>query len=181
MDRIETDKLYLRRFIHDDWKDLYEYLSDEAVVRYEPYEVFTPEECKYEAASRSKKDAFRAVCLKDNDKLIGNIYFEKQEFDTWELGYVFNKSYQKKGYAAESAKAVMDYAFRNLNARRIIAKCNPENTASWKLLERLNMRREGHLKQNIYFKTDENGNPIWVDTYEYAILFQEWNSLNNDI
>jgi hypothetical protein len=77
MDRIETERLYLRRFLHFDWKDLYEYLSDEAVVRYEPYEVFTPEECKYEAASRSKKDDFWAVCLKDNDKLIGNIYFEK--------------------------------------------------------------------------------------------------------
>lgn len=48
----------------------------------------------------------------------------------------------------------------NLNVRRIIAMCNPENTPSWKLMERLQMRRKGILLKNIYFKTDKNGNPI---------------------
>ena len=51
--------------------------------------------------------------------------------------------------------------------------CNPVNTTSWRLLERLGMRREGHLIQNIYFKKDENGEPIWSDTFEYAILKNE--------
>ena len=37
------------------------------------------------------------------------------------------------------------------------------------------MRREGHLLQNVYFKTDEQGNPIWMDTYLYGILKDEWN------
>jgi RimJ/RimL family protein N-acetyltransferase len=41
-------------------------------------------------------------------------------------------------------------------------------------MERLNMRREGHLLKNIFFKRDEEGNPIWNDTYEYAILAEEW-------
>jgi hypothetical protein len=36
------------------------------------------------------------------------------------------------------------------------------------------MRREGHLIKNIYFKRDEHGEPIWNDTYEYAILAEEW-------
>ena len=52
--------------------------------------------------------------------------------------------------------------------------CNPKNERSWKLLERLHMRREGLLLQNIYFETDRNGAPIWLDTYEYAILKEEW-------
>lgn len=52
--------------------------------------------------------------------------------------------------------------------------CNPENTALWKLLERLNMRREGHLQKNIFFKYDEKRKPIWNDTYEYAVLSDEW-------
>ncbi|MDZ5034798.1 N-acetyltransferase, partial [Clostridium perfringens] len=50
----------------------------------------------------------------------------------------------------------------------------PKNEHSWKLLERLHMRREGLLLKNIYFKTDINGEPIWLDTYEYAILKKEW-------
>ncbi|HEX3027681.1 MAG TPA: GNAT family N-acetyltransferase, partial [Clostridia bacterium] len=90
---IETQRLTVRRFTAGDWKDLYEYLSDPKVVIFEPYEVFSEDECKREAARRSGDDAFWAVCLKQNQKLIGNIYLVKQDFDTWELGYVFNSSY----------------------------------------------------------------------------------------
>lgn len=178
---IETNRLIIRRFTPGDWSDLYEYLSDPNVVLYEPYEVSSQEACKNEAINRSKRDDFFAVCLKQNNKLIGNIYFSKQDFDTYELGYVFNANYQGHGYATEAAGSVMDYAFKNLNARRVVAFCSPKNTKSWRLLERLSMRREGHLKQNIYFKTDKSNNPIWLDTYEYAILSSEWKKFEINI
>lgn len=174
MQQLETERLIIRRFKEEDWEDLYEYLSDEEVVRYEPYQVFTIEKAQKEAKCRAESPAFFAVCLKENNKLIGNIYFAKQEFKTWEIGYVFNRHYQKKGYATEAAKAIIDYGFNIRRARRIVAMCNPINTASWRLLERLGMRREGHLRQNIYFKKDNEGNPIWSDTYEYAILKDEY-------
>jgi hypothetical protein len=32
------------------------------------------------------------------------------------------------------------------------------------------MKREGKLRKNIYFRKDDNGNPIWLDTYEYGLL-----------
>lgn len=130
MYEIVTERLLMRRFMADDWKDLYEYLSDEKVVKYEPYNVFTEVDCKQEAIKRSNNEAYWAICLKNNNKLVGNIYFEKQDFQTW------------------------------------------------RLLERLKMRREGVLKKNIYFKTDEDNNPIWADTYEYAILSDEWSFLD---
>lgn len=174
MDKLNTERLIIRRFKENDWQDLYEYLSDDEVVKFEPYEAFSLEQAKEEANYRITDDAFYAVCLKSSGKLIGNLYFCKGDFDTFELGYVFNKKYQKLGYAAESAKALLDYAFANLCVRRVVAKCNPINTSSWKLLERLKLRREGHLLKNIYFKKDMNNNPIWQDTYEYAILLEEW-------
>ncbi|MBZ9637347.1 GNAT family N-acetyltransferase [Clostridium sp. FP1] len=170
---LETERLILRKFSCDDWKDLYEYLSQETVVKYEPYEVYSKDACKKEAIYRSQQDAFWAVCLKENNKLIGNIYFQEQEpeaFLTWEIGYVFNPIYYGQGYATEACREILDYGFQQLNARRIVAMCNPENIASWKLLERLNMRREGHLRKNIFFKCDEKREPIWSDTYEYAVL-----------
>ena len=171
---METNRLLLRRFTPDDWKDLFEYLSQDSVVKYEPYDVFTEESSKQEAVKRSKDKNFWAVCLKDSGKLIGNIYLAAQDFDTWELGYVFNADYQGNGYATEAARAMVDYVFKNHNARRVIAMCNPLNEPSWKLLERLGMRREGHLLQNIYFKKDANGCPLWSDTFEYGILAAEW-------
>jgi len=161
--------------------DLYEYLSQEEVVKYEPYDVFTEMQCKKEAAIRARSEAFLAVCLKDRCKLIGNIYFARQEpkeFATWELGYVFNPEFYGKGYATEGCRAVIDYGFRYLKVRRVVAMCNPDNISSWRLLERLNMRREGHLLKNIYFKVNKNGEPLWSDTYEYAILAEEWNCYN---
>ena len=174
---LETERLILRRFRAGDWRDLHEYLSDEAVVRFEPYGVFTEEESRREAARRAGDECFWAVCLKENGKLIGNLYFARQdpvELETWELGYVFNAKYQGKGYATEAARALVGDSFRAQNARRVIAMCNPLNERSWRLLERLGMRREGHLRQNIWFKKNTAGQPIWVDTYEYAILASEW-------
>lgn len=182
---LNTDRLVLRRFNKDDWRDLYEYLSDAAVVRHEPYGVFTEEECKQAASSRANQEFFWAVCLKetgkecgkDAGKLIGNLYFQQQnppEFMCWSLGYVFNPRYHGKGYATESCRAIMEYGFQEMHVRRIAAMCNPENTPSWRLLERLGMRREGHLIKHKFFKRDAQDNPLWTDTFLYAILAEEW-------
>lgn len=176
MKELKTKRLIIRRFQESDWEDLYEYLADEAVVYYEPYEVFSREKCQEEARIRSVSKAFWAVCLKANGKMIGNLYFERGKYDTWEIGYVFNLQYQGQGYAAEAAKALLDEGFQNWGVRRVVAMCNPGNQQSWKLMERLGMRREGLLVKNIFFKSDEHGKPIWQDTYEYGILKEEWNS-----
>ncbi|HEX9061076.1 MAG TPA: GNAT family N-acetyltransferase [Clostridia bacterium] len=176
--QFETDRLIIRRFCCDDWKDLYEYLSQEKVVKYEPYDAYyTEKACKQEAINRSQNDAFWAVCLKESNKLIGNIYFQQQEpeeFLTWEIGYVFNPQYYGRGYATEACKRILQFGFEQVGAHRIIARCNPENTASWKLLERLSMRREGYYKKPVYFKKSPEGRPMWNDAYEYAILEEEW-------
>jgi RimJ/RimL family protein N-acetyltransferase/uncharacterized glyoxalase superfamily protein PhnB len=170
----ETARLVIRRFRPDDWRDLYEYLSQPETVYYEPYDPFSPEQAKQEAVRRSTDENFYAVCLKESGKVIGNIYFAKQEFDTWEIGFVFNATFLGKGYATEAANALIDKAFADCGAHRIFARCNPENERPWKLLERLRFRREGHLTRNIFFKRDSAGNPLWQDTYMYGILDSEW-------
>jgi ribosomal-protein-alanine N-acetyltransferase len=174
---LETERLILRKFLEEDWKDLYEYLSKENVVKFEPYDIYNEDKCKEEAINRSQNEAFWAVCLKENNKLIGNMYFKQQEpkqFMTWEIGYVFNPLYYGKGYATEASKRILNYGFEQMDVRRIIAKCNPKNSASWKLLERLSMRLEGHFKKPVYFKKTIDGNAIWHDCYQYAMLEEEW-------
>lgn len=177
MSILETDRLIIRKFNYDDWKDLYEYLSQETVVKYEPYDVFSEEACKQEAINRSKNNAFGAVCLKENNKLIGNLFFQQQEpkeFLTWEIGYVFNPAYYRKGYATEACKRILRYGFEEIGAHRIIGMCNPENIASCKLLERLSMRREGYYKKPAFFRKTHDGKPIWHDAYQYSILEEEF-------
>ena len=173
MDNLKTERLTIRNFKETDGQDLYEYLSDAEVVKFEPYKPFSKGSSYAEAKRRARDEDFLAVYL-HNGKLIGNLYFAKGEFDTWEVGYVFNKNYWGKGYATESLKAIIKYAFSTLSTWRIIAMCDPQNINSWRLLERVGMRREGTLLQNVYFFVDENNVPIWKDTYEYAILKTEF-------
>lgn len=177
MINLESERLILRKFTCEDWQDLYEYLSKEEVVMYEPYDIFSIEEAKKEAQNRSENDAFLAVCLKENNKLIGNLYFQQQEpkeFMTWEIGYVFNPAFYGKGYATEACRRILEHAFEELHIHRIIGRCNPENAASWRLMERLSMRREGHYKKPAFFKRTSEGEPIWHDAFEYSIIEEEY-------
>ncbi|WP_193726844.1 GNAT family N-acetyltransferase [Paenibacillus guangzhouensis] len=173
---IESKRLVVRQFKPEDWRDLHEYLSQESVLEYEPGTVSNEEECKSIAKERSKDNLFFAVCLKDTNKMIGHIYFsqkEPREFLTWMIGYIFNPSYYGQGYATEACRRILKYGFEELGAHRVIALCNPENIASWRLLERLSMRREGIFMKEVFFKTTGNGQPVWQDTYQYAILKEE--------
>lgn len=176
---IETERLILRNFKAEDADDLYDYLKNPEVVKYEPYEPYTREACTQEAINRSQNPNFIAICLKSTGQVIGNLYFApdgEEDWLTYELGYVFNLRYQKQGYATEAATALLNHAFSSMGVRRVIIMCNPENSNSWHLAERLHMRRESHLVQNIYFNKDADGNPIWQDTYQYALLAHEWPS-----
>ncbi len=171
---METERLLIRRFLPEDGEGLFAYLSREDVVKYEPYGVFTREQAEAEAVRRSEDANFWAVCLKSNGLLIGNIYLAPGEFETWELGFVFHDEFHGQGYATEAARALLGELFSSGKAHRVVAMCNPENRSSWRLLERLGMRREGVLHKNVWFVKDRDGLPVWQDTFEYAVLKEEW-------
>lgn len=166
---LETERLILRRYTENDLQDLYEYLSDPQVVAYEPYQPMTIEEVKDNLKWRISTDEMIAVELKENGKMIGNVYLGKRDFESLEIGYVFHADYWGKGYAKESGLALMTLAFSN-GIHRIFAECDPKNDSSWRLLEALGFEREGHLKKNVYFWKDDEDRPIWKDTYIYGKL-----------
>ncbi|MGN0738659.1 MAG: GNAT family N-acetyltransferase [Treponema sp.] len=165
----ETQRLILRRYRKDDLDDLFEYLSDSEVVKYEPYKPMSKSETEQNLEWRISTEEMIAVELKENHKMIGNVYLGKRDFNSLEIGYVFNKKYWGKGYAKESCARLIENAFEN-GTHRIFAECDPQNQNSCKLLESLNFLREAHLKQNVYFWKDENNNPLWKDTYIYSRL-----------
>ena len=166
---LETDRLVLRRFCEEDLLDLYEYLSDETVVRFEPYQAMDLNETKETLNGRISSDEMVAAALKSEGKLIGNIYLGKRDCNALELGYVFNRRYWGQGYAAESCAALIRKAFSE-GVHRIYAECDPCNAASWKLLERLGFAKEAHFRQNVFFWKDKDDNPIWKDTFVYGLL-----------
>ena len=170
---IETDRLIIRKFLPGDWEDLYDYLSLKEIYTFEPGQPITKEEAKEMTANRSCGNAFFAVTLKQLNKMVGHLYFshiEPMAFMTWELGFIFNPLYQNKGYCTEASKALIDHAFVHWNAHRITAYCNPDNVASWKVLEKIGMKREGFFEKKAFFRRDENNQPIWHDCYAYGKL-----------
>ena len=76
---MDTNRLVIRNFVAEDWKDLYEYLSKQEVLKYEPEDANTEKECKLKSIERSKQDSFLAVCLRSTGKMIGHLYFNQNE------------------------------------------------------------------------------------------------------
>ena len=175
----ETERLILRRYKRDDIQDLFEYLSDEEVVKYEPYKPHTLDEAKEALEWRIGTDEMIAVELKNSHKMIGNVYMGKRDFEALEIGFVFNRNYWGHGYAGESCKALSGLAFSN-GVHRIYAECDPNNKRSWKLLEALGFQREAHFRKNVYFWKDDAGKAIWKDTYVYAKL-NDSTSINSSL
>ena len=178
---IRTERLLLRPHLSEDTDAFHRYMSDAEVLRYEPYPPLARKESDEELYKRMTDPDFIAVCFPPDDDhpwghLIGHIFFSPCAFSSWEIGWVLDRAYWKKGYATEAAAAVIDAAFRTGIAHRVIAMCNPENTASERLMQRLGMRAEGLLVKNLYFRTDDNGLPLWQDTVMYAVLCEEWQS-----
>lgn len=165
----ETDRLILRRYKEDDLQDLFEYLSNPKVVEFEPYKSKTINEVRDNLKWRISSDEMIAVELRDINKMIGNVYLGKSDFESLEIGFVFNEYYWKKGYAKESCEKLIEMAFQN-GIHRIYANCDPDNQNSWSLLERMGFTQEGYLKKNVYFWRDDNNQPIWKDTFIYSKL-----------
>lgn len=48
-----------------------------------------------------------------------------------------------------------------------------------KVLERLHMRREAHMLEDVFFKRTSDGEPVWNYSYRYAILYAEYMSMKS--
>ena len=167
---IETERLRIRKFELKDLQAVYEYTSDAKVMKYIPEGVFKEEAVKEFIQQNMGEEAEKfAVILKDENLLIGHIFFGKYFGDhTYEIGWVFNPKFYNQGYASESAKAMLEHGFEKMKLHRIIATCQPQNTPSYRVMEKIGMRREGYFKKCIP-SGDE-----WWDEYYYAILDEEW-------
>ena len=91
--------------------------------------------------------------------------------------WMLHPDYYGKGYAFGAAKAFFDYLFYRKGARRIYAFTEDYNLSSQKLCQKLGMRQEGLFREFVTFVNDENGNPIYENTIQWAILKKEWDAI----
>ena len=181
---LETERLILRPFMELDAADAFEYLKEPMVNCFACMKVNSLEEAKMAVMERAKNQEFYfAIVLKENGKVIGEIDAMPENpapdesnavLDTFSPCWMLNRDYQGKGYAYEAAYMFFDYLFREKGARRIYAYTEDYNISSQKLCEKLGMRREGMFKEFVSFIKDANGEPIYENTMQYAILKKEW-------
>ncbi|MNW63315.1 putative ribosomal N-acetyltransferase YdaF [compost metagenome] len=92
---------------------------------------------------------------------------------SWELGFGILPEYQGYRYGYEAVRLLHDYAFKELEVRKIVGMCNNHNQRSINLMEKLQMRREGTFKQELKW------NDKWHDQHFYSILVSEWENQNS--
>jgi RimJ/RimL family protein N-acetyltransferase len=168
---IETDRLRLRAFVPDDWPAVHAYAADPATMTYIPEGPMSEEQAKAFVAEHAGDEARAiALTLRADDRPIGHLVWHPWfAHRTNEIGWVLNERYRGQGYATEGATALLRHGFETLGLHRIIATCQPENVPSWRVMEKLGMRREAHFRQCIY-----RDDSTWWDEYFYAILAEEW-------
>jgi RimJ/RimL family protein N-acetyltransferase len=172
---IQTDRLILRRFTHDDVQDVIAFVSHPSVARATP-EIEPTESGVIQYIDRVT--AYRpfeqgkcfdlALERKQDGRVIGLVGLIRKEHQQGEIGWALGVDYRGQGYATEAARALITRGFATLGLHRIYADTTSANVSSWKVMERLGMRREAYLREA------ERRDGEWVDIVVYAILVAEW-------
>jgi RimJ/RimL family protein N-acetyltransferase len=174
---IETDRLVIRNFKGDDSEALRKMIVQYEASEYAAYDEQWPtsaEKIKGVTEWFASGDNFLAVCLKDTSQFIGFVALNPEEGNEYNLGYVFDSDYHGHGYATEACQAILDRAFDQLQALKVISGTASVNRNSCRLLERLGFQKTGERITS--FKTGEDGKPIEFLGYLYTISNEAWQS-----
>jgi RimJ/RimL family protein N-acetyltransferase len=176
---VRTGRLLLRRATRDDVDATWAFRR-------------LPEVDEWLGGGNSTYDGYRARYLSDerlaqalvvelDGRVIGDLMLKVE--DGWaqaevaeqakgvqaELGWTFDPAFGGQGYATEAVRALIGLAFGPLGLRRLHADCFLDNEPSWRLMERVGMRRELHAAGDSLHRTKG-----WIDGLGYALLAQEW-------
>ena len=172
-----TERLILRRATRDDAAATFAYRSLEGVSHWMGQE---PTDVELWSADFDKWWPYALVIVLDGE-VIGDLFLKTE--DAWaqsevrerardvfaEIGWCLGPAHTGRGYATEAVLELLSIVFDGLGILRVVAICFADNEPSWRVMERLGMRREAHtLKDNLH----RDG--TWYDGLTYAMLADEW-------
>jgi RimJ/RimL family protein N-acetyltransferase len=167
---IETARLRLRRLVPGDLAALHAIQSREDVTRWLYWDPRNEDEVRagIEAHIARPSDQGLVLAIDLDGELIGTVNVAVGEHRQGEIGFALHPDHQGHGYATEAAEAIIELAFGSYGLHRVCASVEPRNTASVRVLERLGMRKEGHLVETELVKGE------WSSEAVYAIVAREW-------
>ena len=173
---VRTERLVLRPLAEGDVQKIFVYRSRPSVA-----EWIGGTATDVDSLAERFGDGATAVIVEHDGRLIGDLmvkiqdaYAQREVADEAvateaELGWVFDPAHHGRGLATEAIRALFRICFEDLGLRRVVALCFAANEPSWRLMERVGMRREAHnVKDSLH---RDHG---WQDGYVYALLADEW-------
>jgi RimJ/RimL family protein N-acetyltransferase len=174
---IETPNLVLRELEEADAPATNAWEADPEVVRYQSTEVSTLADSvayirgvRLEAAMRPRLLYDLGAVRREDRLMVGRVGLRvrRPEHREAEIWFVFRRDVWGRGHASEAVRALVDLGFGRLGLHRLYGDCDPRNARSARLMERLGMQREAHLRENWWLKGE------WCDSWIYSILDREW-------
>lgn len=151
---LESARLRLRPYLDSDTTALFALYGDPDVTRYWSHPAWTDPAQAHLYLSLRKDEPTTAVHAwaiadRESNELIGALTFFSISgtHARAEVGYSLMSKMQGKGLGTEALSTALKYGFDVLNLYRVEADVDPRNIGSIKLLEKLNFRREGLLRQ----------------------------------
>ena len=177
---VHTDRLTLRPATAGDLEATWRFRQLDDVARWLTQAPATLPEYRARFCDRGRLAKTLVVELRGGE-VIGDLMLQVE--DGWaqaevadrargvqaELGWVFHPDHTGRGYATEAVRALIRICFAGLGLRRVTAGCFAANEASWRLMERVGMRREAYAVRESLHRSGE-----WLDGMGYALLADEW-------
>ena len=175
---LTSDRLLLRPFVRGDLDAVHAYRSREDVTRFMLDPPLSREACAEAIQLRVSQTLWSEECNKiflaverrEDGAMMGEVVLILRDAASQqaELGYTFNPVFHGQGYATEAGSRLLGLAFDEAGMHRVYARCHTGNTASRRVMERLGMRQEAHIREHRFSKG------VWEDEFVFAILEDEW-------
>jgi RimJ/RimL family protein N-acetyltransferase len=179
---VRTERLVLRRPEPRDAESLFAYYSDPDVMLY----LLTPPLDRREAeAEIRRRQAWTSdtgdgttlsLVVELDGQMVGDVILmlKGPSYSQAEVGWVLDPRVAGRGIATDAARTLIDLAFEHYGVHRVTAQLDARNHRSVAMCERLGMRREAHKLRDYWSKGE------WTDSFEYAVLADEWRPLPTD-
>lgn len=176
---IVTDRLRLREVIESDYDFFAELETNESCLKYESDTAPTKDWIdkkfteSFDDTNKMPRIRYRLmISTLSTNELVGRIVFWEidDSIKEWEMGWDVHPKYWGNGYAPDAAKALLEFAFKDLKVHRIQALCNDKNNNSEKVMIKIGMKKEGTCRGVRFL------NNCWHGSHIYSLLESEFNN-----
>ena len=176
---LETERLVLRAIDEGDAAEQFRLLNGPAVTHHlgGPKELHEIEARHAKAMALDAREGFSFLMAieKTSGELVGHCGLKRVDSENaknpgdMEIGWLVREDRWRRGYAREAIEAVLEWAFTRHDAPQIVALTSAANEASWRLMEKLGMRRRADLDFE-----DPCFPPANNPTILYSLSREEW-------